>query len=179
MEVCFYRNESLKSVLEVFKSSLKNDFESYFNHVNRVFEYCKLLDASEANYPKYAIAAIFHDLGIWTENTFDYLDPSIKLAEKYLIAIGKVEWREEVTMMIDMHHKVSEYKGKHTSTVEVFRQADVADVSLGAVRFNISIKQFRKVNNTYPNKGFHMFLVKQTIERLMSHPFNPLPMFKM
>jgi hypothetical protein len=178
MEVCFYENESLKSVLEKFKYSLKKDFEAYFNHVNRVFEYCRLLDDSESNYPKYAVAAIFHDLGIWTENTFDYLNPSIKLAERYLITIGKEEWFEEVSIMIDMHHKVSKYKRKYSSTVEVFRQADWADVSLGAMRFKIPLKDFRAINETYPNKGFHVFLANQTFKRLVSHPFNPLPMFK-
>ena len=178
MDVCNYEIYRLKSVLNGFKYSLKNDFVLYFNHVNRVFEYCKVLDTEESNYPKYAIAAIFHDLGIWTENTFDYLDPSIRLAEKYLISIGKKEWIEEVSIMIDMHHKTTSYNGKYSDTVETFRQADWADVSLGVVRFNLSLKEFRKINDQFPNKGFHVFLVKQTLLRLMTNPFNPLPMFK-
>jgi hypothetical protein len=34
------------------------------------------LDMKNGNEEKYAIAAVFHDIGIWTTHTIDYLDPS-------------------------------------------------------------------------------------------------------
>ena len=35
---------------------------------------------------KIATAAVFHDLEIWTDRTFDYLAPSIALVREHLVA---------------------------------------------------------------------------------------------
>jgi hypothetical protein len=40
------------------------------------------------------IAACFHDLGIWTDHTFDYLSPSAGLARDYLQRYGLSAWQE-------------------------------------------------------------------------------------
>ncbi|WP_205945820.1 hypothetical protein [Pedobacter hiemivivus] len=45
------------------------------------------------------IAAVYHDIGIWTDRTIDYLDPSIVQANNYLREIGKAEWIEEIEWM--------------------------------------------------------------------------------
>ena len=171
-------NNFLTPVLERYKSSLKNDFDAYNNHCNRVFNYCVLLDSELTHHPKYAIAVIFHDLGIWTENTFDYLDASKELAKNHLKTIGKENWTEEVLLMIDMHHKRSPYKGKFAETVEVFRKADWIDVSLGMINHGIPRSKIKEINKQFPNAGFHKFLAKKTLQRLVTNPFNPLPMFK-
>jgi len=171
-------NNFLTPVLEKYKSSLKNDFGSYNNHCNRVFNYCVLLDSELTHHPKYAIAVIFHDLGIWTENTFDYLDASKELAKNHLKSIGKENWIEEILLMIDMHHKRSPYTGKFAETVEVFRKADWIDVSLGLINNGIPRSKIKEINKHFPNAGFHQFLAKKTLKRLVTNPFNPLPMFK-
>ena len=36
-----------------------------------------------------AIAAAFHDIGIWTAGTFDYLEPSVRVAAAYLTGTGR------------------------------------------------------------------------------------------
>ena len=41
---------------------------------------------------KIAVATAFHDLGIWTDGTFDYLQPSVRLASAYLAGAAKPEW---------------------------------------------------------------------------------------
>ena len=50
---------------------------------------CLLIDCEKNNEEKYAIASVFHDVGIWTDHTFDYLDPSIEQAKIYLTEIKK------------------------------------------------------------------------------------------
>ena len=172
------KNDFLTPVLERYKSSLKNDFDAYNNHINRVFNYCVLLDSELKHHPKYAIAVVFHDLGIWTENTFDYLEASKELAKSHLISINKENWTEEILLMIDMHHKRSEYTGKFEETVEVFRKADWIDVSLGLINHGIPNTKIKTLNKQFPNAGFHKFLAAQTLKRLVTNPFNLLPMFK-
>ena len=38
---------------------------------------------------KIAVAAVIHDLGIWTNKTFDYIAPSAALAREHLAARGR------------------------------------------------------------------------------------------
>ena len=41
----------------------------------------------QTNLNKGAVAVAFHDLGIWTDNTLDYLPPSVNRAKTYLAEI--------------------------------------------------------------------------------------------
>ncbi|MDX1941567.1 MAG: HD domain-containing protein [Saprospiraceae bacterium] len=170
---------TIDHLMQQYKHIIRNDFDRYNNHVYRVFLNCKMLDDSIENEEKYAIAAVFHDIGIWTDHTIDYLNPSIIKAKEYLNEVGKLLWMYEIALMIDMHHKMSKYNGKYEATVEVFRKADWMDVSLGLLNFGVN-KQFIKANQKqYKNLGFHQFLIKATTKNFLQHPFrNPLPMFK-
>lgn len=173
-----YNNRLINEILDEYAVALGNDKERYQNHVYRVYELCRVLDSGEELMDKYAIAAAFHDLGIWTEKTFDYLEPSISLANQYLDSIGKPNWKKELGIMIDMHHKKSPYKGFYRTTVETFRRADWIDVSMGWMKFGLSNHGIRHIQKSYPSKGFHLFLVKQTFKQFLKTPRNPLPMFK-
>lgn len=171
-------NKVIEELLSQNIKHLGKDFEKYKNHVYRVFTICVKMDDEKQNEEKYAIAAVFHDLGIWTNDTFDYLEPSIVLANNYLEAIGKSEWKDEIELMIDMHHKRSKYSGKYEKTVETFRRADWIDVTKGRKLFRFSKSEFDVITEQYPALGFHKFLVVQTIKNFFKSPLNPLPMFK-
>jgi len=153
-------------------------YEKYRNHVYRVYFNCLLLDNRKEHEEKYAVAAVLHDIGIWTHHTIDYLQPSIHEARKYLEQAGKKEWAEEITMMILWHHKTTRYKGSFESTVETFRKADWIDVSLGLLSFGLKRQAIKENKKRFPNMGFHAFLAMQVIKNFFRHPFNPLPMFK-
>jgi len=114
----------IENILNKNKAHLGKHFDKYKNHVYRVFNLCLILDSNQENVEKYAITSVFHDLGIWTNRTFDYLKPSISQAEKYLIDNNKELLVKEISLMIDMHHKRSKYKGDFEKTVENFRRAD-------------------------------------------------------
>lgn len=153
------RNKSnvIDHILDMNKVHLGRQFEIYQNHVYRVFILCQKIDNSPENIEKYAIASAFHDLGIWTDKTFDYLEPSMNQAKKYLIENNKEQCLEEILLMIDMHHKRSRYKGAYEGTVETFRRADWIDVTKGWMSFNISKVEIKELVNEYPIAGFHNF----------------------
>jgi hypothetical protein len=173
-----YSNETIELLMRQFKPSLGADYDKYKNHVYRVFLNCLLMDNEKNNEEKYAVAAVFHDIGIWTNSTFDYLDYSIEQVKIYLTENDKQDWLTEISLMISWHHKMSKYAGDHTIIVEIFRKADWIDVSLGFLTYGLSKQNIQANRREFPNLGFHIFLIKETLKSFFKHPFNPLPMYK-
>ena len=126
MKEIIKENQLIESILNQYKTELNKDIDSYKNHVYRVFNYALVLDSETENTEKYAITAAFHDLGIWT-HSFDYLEHSIALATEYLIENNQQNWVEEVSLMIDNHHRRSSYRGEFNEIVNVFRKSDWID----------------------------------------------------
>jgi hypothetical protein len=172
-----YPNQLIEDLLLKYKSAIGKDYDKYRNHVYRVFLNCLLIDSDKSNVDKYAIAAVFHDIGIWTDHTIDYLKPSIEQARIYLTESGKQDWTDEITLMIHWHHKITKYKGEHSNIAENFRKADWIDVSLGLKAFGVDRTKIKENRKRLPNLGFHWFLVKATTKNFFRHPLNPLPMF--
>jgi hypothetical protein len=169
---------NILKLLEPFRVPLGPDHEKYSNHIHRVFDNCILIDHDHANHEKYAIAAVFHDIGIWTAHTIDYIDPSIIQAKIYLAESGKAHLTDEIIGMIYYHHKVRPYKGLFATTIETFRKADWIDVSLGLFTYGVPKKFVRQNRKAFPNRGFHFFLIKKITRNFFRHPLHPLPMFK-
>ena len=83
----------VEEVLDHHSSTLGRDLIAYRNHVHRVVNLClALTHGSRDDFNKIAVASAFHDLGIWTDHTFDYLAPSISLAREYLVARSRADW---------------------------------------------------------------------------------------
>jgi len=59
-----YSNAIIESLLQNYKQVIGADYEKYRNYVYRVFLNCILIDTVKSNEEKYAIAAVFHDIGI-------------------------------------------------------------------------------------------------------------------
>ena len=170
----------LDEILAPHAEALGRDLVAYRNHAHRVVNFCVALAGSDPErLRKLAIAAAFHDLGIWTAGTFDYLDPSVELAQAWLSAHHLSDWSAEIEMMIRQHHKLSRYRDDPAGLVEAFRQADTIDVTLGIRRFGVPAHFLRAVFRTFPNAGFHRRLVKLTLNRLVTHPLSPLPMYRL
>ena len=174
------RIPTIDRVLDAHAASLARDFTPYRNHVYRVANFCAAhVSPDPIQLEKIAIAAAFHDLGIWTDGTFDYLDPSVSVARQYLLREGRDEWTNEITAMILEHHKLTPYRGDAGSLVERFRRADWTDVSMGVLRFGLPRAFVRNVSAAWPGAGFHRRLVQFELERLRTHPLRPLPMVKL
>jgi len=171
---------TLDMVLNAHAAALGGDFVAYRNHTYRVVNFCAALSSSDPEaVEKAAIAAAFHDLGIWTAGTFDYLPPSIGLASTHLARSGRSEWAPEIAAMILEHHKISLYRARADWLVEPFRRADWVDVSRGVIAFGLSRPFLAEVFSTWPNAGFHKRLLQLALRRLRTHPWSPLPMMRL
>lgn len=168
----------IEDILSRFCLVIGSDYALYRNHVYRIFIHCTLLDDEPEAAHRYAVAAVFHDIGIWTAHTFDYILPSVQQASQYLEEIGQQAWIEEVTCMIYWHHKITPYRGRHRQRVEVFRKADWIDVSASVVSFGVSRRAIRNKRKLFPWLGFHLFLLRSTWRHFLRHPLRPLPMFR-
>lgn len=167
----------IHSILSVYKVELGDSYARFSNHACRVFHYAVLLShANEAEQKQLAIASAFHDIGIWTANTFDYLEPSVRLAKEYLQQNGLSECNKSVEEIITQHHKLSAFKPNRLA--ECFRKADLIDLSFGLFRFGLESQKIAETNQQYPSLGFHRFIAKEILKNAMRHPLNPLPIVK-
>ena len=170
---------TVEAVLDDHASELGHDLIAYRNHVYRVVNLClAIVGDSPVELEKIAVAAVFHDLGIWTNHTFDYIAPSVTIAREHLAARGMADWIPEIEAMIVNHHKITPSRANPQSLVESFRRADWIDVSRGLRRFGLPRTFIAAVTARWPNAGFHRRLVQLTIDRFLKHPLTPLPMVK-
>ena len=170
----------VEKIIQDYKSIIGKDFFAYKNHVIRTIKLALKLKRENQNDDeiKLIIAAVHHDIGIWTENTFDYILPSIKKASSYLSKIDKQDWIEEISLIIEMHHKRSVYKGKFSDNVESFRRADLIDITKNGNRFGVKKEVIQNLYTEFPVLGFRKMLAMKFFKNLLKNPFNPLPMLK-
>lgn len=167
----------LDEILSKWQTDLGDDALAYKNHCYRVLNfYAALVPRTPENINKAAIAIAFHDLGIWTHHTLDYLDPSEQMADDYLSHSPYSAWRDEIVAMIANHHKITSYHAN--PLVEALRKADWLDVSVGILRFGVSKVFVRSVQEYFAEEGFHRRLTEASTQYLKKHPLKPLPMFK-
>ena len=160
-------------------ASLGRDFDAYRNHVCRVLNFFLALGAPDEGLPEAVpIAAAFHDLGIWTDATFDYLEPSVRLASAHLVRMGREALLPEVAAIIVEHHKLRPYRGPFAASVERFRRADLVDLSLGTLRCGLAPEVVGAVRAALPNAGFHARLLQLTARQFLRTPWRPLPMMR-
>ncbi len=175
---CITQNETIDLILNSYKADLGVSFDQYRNHVYRVYNFAIQGVTNQKDIKILSIAAAFHDLGIWTNKTFDYINPSIDLAKQYcLINSIDTDTIADIELIIRDHHKLTQIK-KHR-LAEIFRQADLIDLSLGLIRKKIDYKFIRKIKETFPNKGFHLYLCRLFVRNLFLNPLRPLPMYKL
>lgn len=167
---------TVAKILEAHAKELGDDHLAYLNHVSRVLLFYQALagDCPQS----VLVAAAFHDLGIWSDRTFDYLAPSVNLARDYLQSSSSLSLVPEVEAIIVNHHKLRPYRGAFLASVETLRKADLVDVSLGAVRYSLSSKFVRQTKAELPNAGFHRRLLQLTGRQSLRTPLRPLPMVR-
>lgn len=175
----------LDEVLSHYAAQLGADFEAYRNHAYRVANLCWVLAgpkgraSDDETLRTISLAAAFHDLGIWTDGTFDYLAPSRRLANEWLASRERTESADMIGAMICQHHKLTPWRGNDSPLVESFRRADLVDVSRGLFRSGLSREMLRDVDAGFPNAGFHRLLLKLSFNQFRRHPLNPLPMMRL
>lgn len=169
----------LEEIFSEWRSTLGVEYEGYRNHVYRMIHFCLALrDCDEEEREKIVIAGTFHDMGIWIEDTLDYLPPSVLPAREYLKRRSLETWSDEIERMIVEHHKIRPYADQSMPLVELFRKGDLVDFSLGLFRFGIEKTYIDAVKAKFPNSGFHKGLAKRAARWFVKHPLNPAPMMK-
>ena len=170
----------LDEILAEWQDVIGDQFEGYRNHACRMALFCLALikDCNKEQKEKIIIAAAFHDIGIWVEDTVDYIPPSLPPAMAYLKKRKLEAWSNEIELMITEHHKVREYQEATYPLVEIFRKGDLVDFSFGLFKFGISKDYISQVKATYPNADFHKNLGKRALKWFIKHPLNPVPMMK-
>ncbi len=166
-------------VLAPWREVLGEDWTAYRNHVMRTLHFCLAISpCGVIERQKLEIAGCFHDIGLWTHHTLDYLEPSVLPARAFLAEKGLEDWSEEVALMITEHHKLRPFKDRRYPLVELFRKGDLVDVSWGAVRFGIPRDTIHMVQRRFPNHGFHRMLARRAGAWFLRHPLRPAPMMK-
>ena len=169
----------IDEILSEWQKVIGSDYEAYRNHIIRMVSICfALKDCNEEEQQKIQIAACFHDIGLWTAKTLDYLPPSLPPTCDYLKRNNLEAWSEEIELMITEHHKLKPYSDARYPHVELFRKGDLVDFSLGCFKFGLSRQFIKQLKINYPNAGFHKTLVKKSLAWFVRHPLNPAPMFK-
>ncbi len=167
-------------LFEQWHDDLKNDFTAYKNHACRVFNIAVAYARADATeIEKLAVAAAFHDIGIWTDQTFDYLNPSVNRASAFLDRSHRGFWKDEIRCMILHHHKLTPYRGRRPKLVEAFRRADWLDVCLFQFPSRFPPSYFKNLLCTFPRAGFHRRLTELALSWAMHDPFRPLPMIRL
>ena len=171
--------QHIDGILSEWQSVIGKDYEAYRNHVVRMVTFCLMLKpCTTEEQQKIEIAGCFHDIAVWTHNTLDYLEPSVPPARNYLQDIGRGEWSDEIAQMIIEHHKLRRVRDGNSPLVELFRQGDLVDFSLGIFRFGLPRATVRQVQAEFPNAGFHSTLVKLLCKWFIKHPLDPAPMMR-
>lgn len=169
--------DEVEQLITGWSVALGDNLAAYKHHVYRVINLTRLQRELSANeLRQVVIAACFHDIAIWLDDTFDYLAPSREHAQRYLEQQGLEEWGDLVCSMIEQHHKITPYR--KNELVETFRRADWGDVSLGILTFGVSTAKIRAVREAWPNAGFHRFLLRRSASELLRRPWKPLPMMR-
>jgi hypothetical protein len=169
----------LDAILQRHAGVLGRDHRPYRHHAYRVANlYWSMLPGTAQDLYVLSVAAAFHDLGIWTAGSFDYLDPSKALARDYLMAEQKAELVPMVLAMIENHHRIGPVPGAVDRRVEAFRRADWIDVTLGLRRFDSRREDVQQIVQRFPRLGFHLRLVQFSLRHGLRHPLRPLPMFR-
>ena len=172
-------NGLIEGILAVWKDRIADDYLGYRGHVYRMFNFCLALHpCTEEEREKLAIAPCFHDIGLWSDHTVDYIPPSVAQVKGYLFNTGQQAWSEEIGLMVEMHHKIRAYRDNRYPLVELFRKSDLVDFSLGFFTFGIPRSYIKNVKKTIPNNGFHKFLMKGAREWFSKHPFSPPPFIR-
>jgi hypothetical protein len=157
-----------------------SDFKGYRSHCLRILNVIlRVSDDEPDRREKLDIALAFHDITVFPNRTLDYLKTSTELACEHLRSINREEWEEEISLMIDMHHKITPYKGVYANLVEAMRKADWVDVSFGVFSFGLERTWLTQLNALLPLHTLYPRTLSSVIfQYVLRHPFKPLPNLK-
>jgi hypothetical protein len=173
------RHNIIEDGLASWSAALGKAQEAYRGHVYRVFNCARHIFGSDDANDLFAAASVFHDLGIWSDGTFDYLGPSIARAAAFCHERAPHLDGNTVANIIENHHRLRRYvNAPDAPLVEAFRRADLVDLTGGWIRAGIPDAFLRQLRTAFPYGGFHAILVRTALGWMLRHPLRPLPMLR-
>lgn len=152
----------------------------YRNHAYRVFNFSRRLLGVTSEDETLAVTSAFHDLGIWSDRTFDYLAPSEARAREYLERRLPNAPSALILAAIEHHHRLGAVSGASgAGLIDAFRRADLVDVSRGLFAFGLDRGFRREVLSLFPYEGFHGVLVRTGLAWFAKHPLRPVPVLRL
>jgi hypothetical protein len=153
---------SVEKHLTRFRDVIDKDYEGYRGHIYRVLTYSiHFLHGNEDKIHVIAAALVFHDLGLWTDGTLAYLEPSVNRAEEYFDKkTFSKEDRQLVKDIIYWHHKITPFDGPNSEVVNAVIKGDLIDASSGLFTRGMPRSHIQTVNNAIPEAGFHQTLAE-------------------
>lgn len=165
--------------MDTYLSKYKQDFgaahDVYRNHCLRVLSFARHILVTETGFdeeqaesamPVMEIALAYHDMGLFTDLSLEYLEPSAARAEKDLEGTLSADEIKLVRDIIVWHHKVFPWSGedeRSTAIVNAVRKGDWVDATtclLGGsfVRKGLSAADVVATHTALPEMGFGSFL---------------------
>jgi hypothetical protein len=149
-------HQDIESLLNPYKPLLGEDFDGYRGHLYRVFSYANHILKGDRSHDKaIATALVFHDIGLWTDNTLAYLEPSWRRAQEKIAADFSQEEQQLVHDIILWHHKITAFDGPHADVVNAVRRADWIDATQGYSRQGMPGTHIDLVSSQIPPQGFY------------------------
>eukprot|EP00283_Hemiselmis_rufescens_P016166 CAMPEP_0173441468 /NCGR_PEP_ID=MMETSP1357-20121228/23975_1 /TAXON_ID=77926 /ORGANISM="Hemiselmis rufescens, Strain PCC563" /LENGTH=213 /DNA_ID=CAMNT_0014407053 /DNA_START=55 /DNA_END=693 /DNA_ORIENTATION=- len=163
---------TLDAILGEHKDVIGMQYDGYRNHCLTVMNLAKRRmgdTLSEEQDDVLAVAAAFHDIGLWTDGRIDYLEPSIARMEEYAKRTGREKHVKLLRDTIYYHHKVFPAAlASMDPLIGAFQAADSSAFTFGLLPFDMSTPYRAAVGKALPNKGFHNFLVGRTARHFFS-----------
>jgi hypothetical protein len=151
----------IEGLFAPYKQQLGDDYLGYRNHVYRIVTYAMHFLHDRAQYePVVETAFVYHDIGLWTHRALAYLEPSEAVAVADNVKYGWGLDPDLLKGMIHWHHKIFPYRGVHQEVIEACRKADWIDATKGLLRKGIPRVEIKKVEEAFPNHGFHDSLLR-------------------
>jgi hypothetical protein len=173
------RHPLIDEVLDEWAPRLGLARAGYGGHAQRIYNLARQLLGSERHDTELALASAFHDLGIWSDDTFDYIEPSVQRALEH-IRLRRLALSEElVAELIAQHHRLRRVRsGLAPEVVDAFRRADLVDVVAGGWRAGVDPAFTKDLVAVFPYAGFHGTLLQTALRWILRHPLRPLPMLR-
>lgn len=157
----FTQRARVEELFEPYREVIGEDYPAYRNHVYRTITYAMHFLGYQAEHEQLVETAfVYHDIGLWTDHELAYLEPSEELA---IADNEKHGWGLDPDALrgaIHWHHKIFRYRGPHQEVIEACRKADWIDASKGLLRKGLPRSEVRRVEEAFPNLGFHNALVR-------------------
>jgi hypothetical protein len=130
------RNDHIERIFLPWRFPLGKVYDAYKGRVYRLLNFmCASLEVGEVDCALYgkkqevedriAIAACFHDNGIWLDKTVDYLEPSKGHASEWLKERQLTRWESEIGLMFRWALLVLKFRGSLYVKLRVrFRNMD-------------------------------------------------------